>query len=84
MAAQSFAGLEAQLNTLDHATACRVAILVLECQASLELALIAVQEANCIEPSCAGDRQAHPRRRFAHVLDTWRSARHGANRTLLG
>ena len=84
MAAQPYAALEAQLNALDRDTARRVARLVLECRASLELALIAVQEANRREQSGAGDRQPRPRHRLAHILDAWRSARHGATSRLLG
>jgi hypothetical protein len=37
---------EAQINALDNETAQRVTRLVFECSASLDLALLAVQEAN--------------------------------------
>ena len=46
MAPQEIAALAAQVNGLDRETARRVARLVLECNASLQLALSAVQEAN--------------------------------------
>ncbi len=82
MAAQPFAALEAQVNALDHDTALRVALLVLECQASLELALIAVQEADRTAPPCADDQRPRTRRRRAPVLDAWRSAMQGANGAL--
>jgi hypothetical protein len=38
--------LEAQIEALDRETACRVALLVVECGASLSLALLAVQDAD--------------------------------------
>jgi hypothetical protein len=82
MAAQPFTALEAQMNALDHDTALRVALLVLECQASLELALIAVQEADRTAPSCADDQRRHSCRRLAPALDAWRSAMHEANGAL--
>ena len=46
MAAQDIAALEAQVNALDRETAERVTRLVFECSASLDLALLAVQDAN--------------------------------------
>ncbi len=82
MAAQPFAALEAQMNALDHDTALRVALLVLECQASLELALIAVQDADRTAPHCANDQQPRPSPRLSKVLDAWRSAMQGANGAL--
>jgi hypothetical protein len=69
MTAQPFTALEAQVNALDHDRARRVALLVLECQASLELALTAVQEADRTAPPCADDQRPHSRHRLAHVLD---------------
>jgi hypothetical protein len=45
MSAEEFTALEAQIDALDKATACRVALLVMECGASLSLALEAVQDA---------------------------------------
>jgi hypothetical protein len=44
MAPQEIAALTAQVNGLDRETARRVARLVLECNASLKLALSAVQD----------------------------------------
>ena len=46
MAPQEIAALAAQVDKLDSETARRVARLVVECNASLPLALSAVQEAN--------------------------------------
>ena len=46
MAPQEIAALAAQVDELDRETARRVARLVVECNASLRLALSAVQDAN--------------------------------------
>lgn len=57
MTSQQIAALAAQVDQLDRETARRVARLVLECNASLQLAILAVQAAN------AGGR---PRERSSH------------------
>ena len=46
MAPHDMITLEAQVNALDRETAERVTRLVFECSASLDLALLAVQDAN--------------------------------------
>lgn len=46
MAPEEIAALAAEVNRLDRETVRRVARLVVECNASLRLALLAVQEAN--------------------------------------
>jgi hypothetical protein len=46
MAPHDIVALEAQVNALDQETAERVTRLVFECSASLDLALLAVQDAN--------------------------------------
>jgi hypothetical protein len=45
MSAEEFTALEEEIEALDRETACRVARLVMECGASLSLALEAVQAA---------------------------------------
>jgi hypothetical protein len=46
MAPHEIVALEAEVNALDRETAERVTRLVFECSASLDLALLAVQDAN--------------------------------------
>jgi hypothetical protein len=46
MAPHEISALEAQVNALDSETAERVTRLVFECSATLDLALLAVQDAN--------------------------------------
>jgi len=46
MAPHDIVALEAQVNALDRETAERVTRLVFECSASLDLALLAVKDAN--------------------------------------
>jgi hypothetical protein len=52
MAPHDIVALEAQVNALDRETAERVTRLVFECSASLDLALLAVQDANSDRQSC--------------------------------
>ena len=82
MAAQPLTALEAQVNALDKETARRVARLVLECRSSLELALVAVQEANRTASPYRDDQQPRLRGRLASALAAWRSALPKANGTL--
>ncbi len=82
MAAQPLAALEAQVNALDKETARRVARLVLECRSSLELALVAVQEANRTTAPNALDQQPGLRNSLTSALATWRATLKGANGTL--
>ena len=56
MAPHEISALEAQVNALDSETAERVTRLVFECSASLDLALLAVQDANDVTQI----RQAQP------------------------
>ena len=57
MTAHDIAVLEAQVNALDRETAERVTRLVFECSASLDLALLAVQDANNGEQTCQAQEQ---------------------------
>ena len=66
MAPQEIIALEAKVNAMDRETAERVTRLVFECSASLDLALLAVQDANSGNPSLANPghaRAARQRRR---------------------
>ena len=65
MAPQEIAALTAQVDSLDCETARRVARLVVECHASLRLALLAVQDANQRQLAQA---QPRARRRLSRVL----------------
>jgi hypothetical protein len=64
MAPHDIVALEAQVNALDRETAERVTRLVFECSASLDLALLAVQDANSSMQTFQA-RQASTRRAFA-------------------
>jgi hypothetical protein len=66
MTSQQIAALTAEVNALDKETARRVARLVLECRASLELALLAVQDANG-GPQAQVER-TRARKRFARAF----------------
>ena len=57
MAPLDIAALEAQVNALDRETAERVTRLVFECSVSLDLALLAVQDANSDQQSCPAQTQ---------------------------
>jgi hypothetical protein len=70
MAPHEIAKLTAQVNALDKETARRVARLVLECRASLELALLAVQDANSGSQAQVG-QQPKARKRLAHAF-SWK------------
>ena len=65
MAPYEIAALEARINALDGDTAQRVTHLVFECSASLDLALLAVQEVNRSQEK---ERQPSTRRRIERVL----------------
>lgn len=66
MTSQTTTALETQLTMLDPDTAQRVTRLVFECSASLDLALLAVQEA---------DRRVHQEARQARLRRTIASVR---------
>jgi hypothetical protein len=57
MAPHDMVALEAQVNALDRETAERVTRLVFECSASLDLALLAVQDANIGMQTCQAQPQ---------------------------
>jgi hypothetical protein len=58
MVQHDIAALETQLATLDQDTAQRVTRLVVECSVSLDLALLAVQEADrCVQTEDSTPRQ---------------------------
>jgi hypothetical protein len=66
MAPHELTALEMQVNALDRETARRVARLVLECRASLPLALLAVQDADSGRASAV--KQPGISKRLAHAL----------------
>lgn len=74
MATQESAMLAAHINDLDRETARRVARLVLECNASVALALRAVQAANQNAQRSASKRLS-ARSRFARMLAYFGSTR---------
>jgi hypothetical protein len=71
MTQSELALLENQLNTLDQDTARRVTRLVFECSASLDLALMAVQEAD--RARSGQSRQPGHRRPGAGILAALRA-----------
>jgi hypothetical protein len=71
MTTNELAALENQLSTLDQDTARRVTRLVFECSASLDLALMAVQEAD--RAMCGPSRQPSRHRIGAGILAALRA-----------
>ncbi len=65
MAPDKRAALETQISALDHDTAQRVVRLVFECSASLDLALLAIQDA---DRAARGHQAKRPNSRLARVL----------------
>ncbi|HWQ11979.1 MAG TPA: hypothetical protein VNL77_04225 [Roseiflexaceae bacterium] len=72
MGAHELAELEREVESLDAATARRVARLVLECRASLRDALAAVRMADAMADPIPYDRAPTHRLRLAHLLPGWR------------
>jgi hypothetical protein len=65
MAPEDFRALDAQIDALDSESACRVARLVVECGASIPLAMQAVADANTRRASgAARPRPAAPHHRL--------------------
>jgi hypothetical protein len=68
MAPEEFTALEAQIDALDRESACRVARLVIECGASIPLAMLAVADANTRRADgAARQRCSTPQQRIAQV-----------------
>jgi hypothetical protein len=68
MAPEEFTALEAQIEALDRESACRVARLVIECGASIPLAILAVADANAWRRDVAAkQRHPTPRQRMAQL-----------------
>jgi hypothetical protein len=68
MAPEEFTALEAQIDALDNESACRVARLVVECGASVPLALLAVADANARRTDVVAKQwQPTPRQRLAQL-----------------
>ncbi len=65
MASDKRAALEAQISTLDRNTAQRVGRLVFECSASLDVALLAVQDA---DRAARGQQAQRPNSRLTRIL----------------
>ena len=59
MAPEEFSALDAQIDALDSESACRVARLVIECGASIPLAMQAVADSNARRREAAA-RQRRP------------------------
>jgi hypothetical protein len=60
MAPEEFTALDAQIDALDSESACRVARLVIECGASIPLAMQAVADANARRMMDSAARQRKP------------------------
>src|SRR5262245_45246725 len=69
MAPEEFTALEAQIEALDNESACRVARLVIECGASIPLAMLAVADANAGRRDVAARqlRPSTPHRRLVQL-----------------
>ena len=75
MAPEEFTALDAQIAALDNESACRVARLVIECGASIPLAMQAVADANAGRAAAfARLRRSAPQQRIAQVR-SWVGAR---------
>jgi hypothetical protein len=76
MAPEEFTALDAQIEALDQESACRVARLVIECGASIPLAMQAIADANAGRADgAARQRQMAPHRRLAQLCSSvgfWR------------
>jgi hypothetical protein len=68
MAPEEFKALDAQIDALDNESACRVARLVVECGASIQLAMQAVADANTRRANgTAKPRHPTPRQRLVQL-----------------
>ena len=69
MAPEEFTALDAQIDALDKESACRVARLVIECGASIPLAMQAVADANarCMDLAARQRRPSTPHQRLAQL-----------------
>jgi hypothetical protein len=81
MTPQEYAAL-ARIDALDKKTACRVARLVVECGASVSLALLAVLDADqTTTRQVEADTRPHLGGKLAQTLAVWRSTKHASNAT---
>ena len=68
MAPEEFKALDAQIDALDNESACRVARLVVECGASIQLAMQAVADANTGRTNgTAKPKQSTPHQRLVQL-----------------
>jgi hypothetical protein len=71
MAPEEFTVLDAQIAALDRESACRVARLVIECGASIPLAMQAVADANAGRRGVAARQwRSTPHQRLAQLCST--------------